>query len=73
MPSPRDGDSRPPNRSTALEALIFDLDGTLAVSDQDASTVLSNAFAAAGVDPFCDVDAVTAAANDVPDADSDRD
>lgn len=57
----------------AVAAVLFDLDGTLAVGDQDRQTVLSTAFERAGVEPFCDADAIETAAGDVPDADSDRD
>lgn len=55
------------------EAIVFDLDGTLARHDQESDTLLATAFAETGVDPFCDDDDLTAAAMDVPDADSDRD
>jgi FMN phosphatase YigB (HAD superfamily) len=56
-----------------IDALVFDLDGTLARHDQDPEAILEAAYEEAGVRRFCDVDEFTAAANDVPDADSDRD
>lgn len=59
--------------ATAVAAVLFDLDGTLAVPNQDPEMVLSTAFERAGVEPFCDADELQVAADDVPDADSDRD
>ena len=56
-----------------IDAVVFDLDGTLAMHDQDPADVLAAAFDETGVAPFCDDDALTDAAMAVPDADSDRD
>ena len=54
-------------------AIVFDLDGTLALHDQKTETVLGTAFEETGIEPFCDADDLAEAASDVPDADSDRD
>lgn len=59
--------------SSAIDAVLFDLDGTLAESDQDPDTVLETAFSAVGVTRFCDPDQIRAAAADVDVADDDVD
>ncbi|MEF8776708.1 MAG: HAD family hydrolase [Haloarculaceae archaeon] len=56
-----------------IDAVVFDLDGTLARHDQEPASVLMAAFAETDVTPFCDADDLAEAANDVVDADSDRD
>lgn len=59
--------------SSVIHAVVFDLDGTLALHDQEPETVLKTAYDRTGVVPFCDAEDLAAAAGDVGDADSDRD
>lgn len=59
--------------STVIDAVLFDLDGTLAESDQDPAAVLQTAFTAAGVERFCGVDELHEAAAAVGEADDDVD
>ena len=56
-----------------IDAVVFDLDGTLALHDQKPEAVLSTAFERTGLDPFCDADDLADAADDVGNADSDLD
>lgn len=52
------------------DAVLFDLDGTLCVHQQDGEALLERTFDSVGVEPFTDQRGLRAATNQVPDADS---
>ncbi|QSG10909.1 HAD superfamily hydrolase [Halapricum desulfuricans] len=54
------------------DTVLFDLDSTLCRSTQDDRKLHAEAFARAGVEPFCTPEEVRAAATTVTDADTDR-
>lgn len=57
---------------TDFDAVCFDLDGTLCVSDQDPDQLLESSFERAGVDPFFSMaDAAAVDPSRLPPADSD--
>ncbi|MFW6018362.1 MAG: HAD family hydrolase [Halapricum sp.] len=56
----------------APETVLFDLDSTLCRSTQDDRQLHAEAFARAGVDPFCSPEDVRRVASEVTDADTDR-
>lgn len=58
--------------TTSVETVLFDLDGTLLTYDQDTAEVMAETFEHAGVTPFCEVDELWSATDDVPDVESDH-
>ncbi|MFW5937520.1 MAG: HAD family hydrolase [Halanaeroarchaeum sp.] len=55
------------------ETVLFDLDGTLCLHEQDHDALLERTFDRVGVEPFADERAFRAAATVAPDADSETD
>lgn len=54
------------------DAVLFDLDRTLCVLDQDFDAVVAESFATVGVEPYCDAGDIEAVIDDVSAAESDR-
>ncbi len=59
--------------SSPVSAVVFDLDLTLCRSTQDESAMLATAFDRAGVERYCTIEELGAAAEHTDDADSDVD
>ncbi|EFW91896.1 HAD-superfamily hydrolase, subfamily IA, variant 3 [Haladaptatus paucihalophilus DX253] len=55
---------------TALDAVLFDLDSTLCVSEQDEEAVLTDAFDRASVEQYCTVADIIEAVDDIPTAET---
>jgi HAD superfamily hydrolase (TIGR01509 family) len=51
---------------TYFDAVLFDLDATLCVSDQDEEALLAEAFDRVSVEPYCTLDDIIAAVDDIP-------
>lgn len=55
---------------TGTETVLFDLDGTLCLPEQDGEELLERTFDHLGIDPFVDQSGLREATNEAPDADS---
>lgn len=55
---------------TGMETVLFDLDGTLCLPEQDGDELLERTFDHLGIDPFVDQVGLREATNVAPDADS---
>lgn len=55
---------------TGTETVLFDLDGTLCLPEQDGEVLLERTFDQLGIDPFVDQPGLREATNAAPDADS---
>jgi len=51
---------------TNLDAILFDLDSTLCLSDQDYETVLAEAFDRVSVEPYCTISDLVAVSDEIP-------
>lgn len=55
---------------TDFDAILFDLDSTLCVSDQDSEAVLAEAFDRVSVEQYCTVADLVAVSDDIPTAET---